>query len=63
VGSVSVTPIPAVPDEPGSATTAAPQLRLVAGHEHSWQLRAVEYDEAFEVRRYECGGCDEVLFR
>jgi hypothetical protein len=41
----------------------APKLQLVAPHEHTWQLRAVEYDDALEVRRYECEGCAEVLFR
>jgi hypothetical protein len=35
----------------------------VAPHEHTWQLRAVEYDDALEVRRYECDRCAEVLFR
>jgi hypothetical protein len=57
---VSVDPIPDVPEQP---VQVPPILRLVPGHEHVWQLRAVEYDEAFEVRRYECEGCAEVMFR
>ena len=31
-------------------------------HEHVWELRSVEYDD-FEVRCYECTGCDDVLYR
>jgi hypothetical protein len=38
-------------------------LRLVPPHEHEWQLRSVEYDDALEVRRYECTSCEDVLFR
>jgi len=57
---MSVDPIPEVHEQPAPA---APLLRLVPGHEHAWQLRAVEYDESFEVRRYECEGCTEVMFR
>jgi hypothetical protein len=58
---VSVFPVPAEPEQ--SESSARPQLRLVAEHEHVWQLRAVEYDESFEVRRYECDGCTDVLYR
>jgi hypothetical protein len=61
---VSVSAFPAVPEGP-EAGTAGPRLHLVAEqeHEHVWQLRAVEYDESLEVRRYECTHCDDVLFR
>jgi hypothetical protein len=59
-GPVSIDPIPDVPEEPAQTP---PRLRIVPGHEHVWQLRAVEYDESFEVRRYECEGCAEVMFR
>jgi hypothetical protein len=41
----------------------APVLHLVAPHEHAWRLRTVEYDDALEVRRYECETCEDVLFR
>ena len=68
-----VIPFPAVPEpsEPSESTgasaskadTTAPTLRLVAGHEHVWELRSVEYDDALEVRRYECTGCEDVHFR
>jgi hypothetical protein len=62
---VSVSPWAALPAPPTEALEPepAPRLQLVAPHEHTWQLRAVEYDEALEVRRYECDGCTEVLFR
>ena len=65
---MSVIPIPQVPEssEPTASdapTTAPPRLHLVAEHEHTWTLRSVEYDEALEVRRYECETCDDVLFR
>ena len=58
---MSVFPVPAQPEQPTSS--ARPQLRLVPEHDHVWELRAVEYDETFEVRRYECAGCDDVLYR
>ena len=48
---------------PAALESTTPRLRLVPPHEHTWQLRSVEYDEAFEVRRYECDGCDDVLYR
>jgi hypothetical protein len=53
---------PETPSAPTSGPTP-PTLRLVAEHDHVWQLRAVEYDETLEVRRYECEACDDVLFR
>jgi len=28
-----------------------------------WTLRGVDYDDTFEVRRFECESCDDVLFR
>jgi hypothetical protein len=62
VGSVSVIPVPATPDPTESAEPTSPPLRLVT-HEHVWELRSVEYDDAFEVRCYECTGCDDVLYR
>jgi hypothetical protein len=60
---MSVVPFRAVPDPTQPDVPSSPRLRLVAGHEHVWQLRAVEYDDAFEVRRYECDGCAAVHFR
>jgi hypothetical protein len=38
-------------------------LRLVPRHEHTWELRVVDFDEGLEVRRYECRDCDDVQFR
>lgn len=60
---MSVTAFPAVPEGPEPGTSVPPRLRLVPEHEHLWELRSVEYDDALEVRRYECTGCDDVLFR
>lgn len=62
---MSVSPWTALPVPPVEAPEPgpAPRLQLVAPHEHTWQLRAVEYDDTLEVRRYECDGCAEVLFR
>ncbi|MGY2875024.1 hypothetical protein ACVW00_002214 [Marmoricola sp. URHA0025 HA25] len=57
---MSVIPVPATPEPSDPPET--PLLRLVT-HEHTWHLRSVEYDDAFEVRRYECAGCDDVLYR
>jgi hypothetical protein len=62
VGSVSVIPVPATPETLDHSETSMPALRLVT-HDHAWQLRSVEYDDAFEVRRYECAGCDDVMYR
>jgi hypothetical protein len=64
VGSVSVIPIPEPPEvgSPTEPTAAAPHLHLVPGHEHTWRLLTVEYDEGLEVRRYECQSCDDVRF-
>lgn len=59
---MSVIPVPDTPDLPDTGSSA-PRLHLVAGHEHAWELRDIEYDQGFEVRRYECADCDEVLFR
>jgi hypothetical protein len=58
---MSVTPLPSVPGP--SALVSPPALRLLTGHEHAWELRAVEFDDGLEVRRYECCECDDVLFR
>jgi hypothetical protein len=38
-------------------------LQLVPRHDHTWELRAVDFDEGLEVRRYECRTCDDVQFR
>lgn len=60
---MSVFPLPEASEATQPASATPPALRLVPEHEHVWQLRAVEYDEAFEVRRYECSGCEDVLYR
>jgi hypothetical protein len=60
---VSVSPWAELPAPPSEDLEPAPRLQLVASHEHTWQLRAVEYDDALEIRRYECDGCAQVLFR
>lgn len=53
---------PSVPEPP--ALDGAPlRLRLVAPHEHVWQLLSVEYDDGLEVRCYECLDCRDVQFR
>jgi hypothetical protein len=57
---MSVIAFPAAPDD---GPAGPPTLRLVTEHDHVWHLRAVEYDESLEVRRYECAHCDDVLFR
>ncbi|HET6165691.1 MAG TPA: hypothetical protein VFE07_02605 [Marmoricola sp.] len=59
-----VIPIPEPADVAGSSASVepAPHLHLVPGHEHTWRLMAVEYDEGMEVRRHECETCDEVQF-
>jgi hypothetical protein len=62
VGSVSVNPVPAAPEPSDPPDIPARPLRLVT-HEHEWKLRFVEYDDTFEVRCYECTGCDDVLYR
>jgi hypothetical protein len=62
VGSVSVIPVPATPEPSDPVETPVRPLHLVT-HEHVWELRSVEYDDTFEVRCYECTGCDGVLYR
>ena len=59
---MSVIPVPATPEPSETPEAVTPPLRLVT-HEHVWELRSVEYDDAFEVRRYECTDCDDVLYR
>jgi hypothetical protein len=59
---VSVTPVPPASEPSEPTETTAPPLRLVT-HEHQWELRSIEYDDTFEVRCYECTGCDEVMYR
>jgi hypothetical protein len=44
-------------------THTATVLQLVPRHDHTWELRAVDFDEGLEVRRYECRTCDDVQFR
>jgi hypothetical protein len=64
VGSLSVNPFPVTPEpEESTETDQAPRLHLVPTHEHQWRLFSVEYDDAFEVRRYECETCGDILFR
>jgi hypothetical protein len=62
VGSVSVIPVPATPESSELVETPPRPLHLVT-HEHVWELRSVEYDDTFEVRCYECTGCDDVMYR
>ena len=45
------------------ATPTTPVLQLVPGHDHTWELRTVDFDEGLEVRRYECRNCEDVQFR
>jgi len=59
---VTVIPVQAL-RSPAAVESTTPRLRLVAPHEHTWQLRGVEYDDTFEVRRYECDTCDDVMYR
>lgn len=62
-----VVPLPAASPGSGASASTAPgsgtRLRLVPAHEHTWELRAVDFDEGLEVRRYECSGCEDVQFR
>jgi hypothetical protein len=60
---VSITPLPAANPSPAEAASSAAVLHLVPRHEHTWELRAVDFDDGLEVRRYECCGCDDVQFR
>jgi hypothetical protein len=67
VDTVTAIPFGTVPAET-DPDTAAPHLRLVSPtavteHEHAWRLLSVDFDDTFEVRRYECETCSEVLFR
>jgi hypothetical protein len=59
---VTVIPVRTVSSAPTVEPTG-PRLRVVPAHDHTWQLRSVEYDETFEVRRYECDDCDDVMYR
>lgn len=59
---MSVIPVPATPEPSDPVATPVRPLHLVT-HEHVWELRSVEYDDTFEVRCYECTGCDDVLYR
>jgi hypothetical protein len=62
VGSVSVIPVTATPEPSAPLDPPASPLRLVT-HEHVWELRSVDYDDAFEVRCYECTDCNDVMYR
>jgi hypothetical protein len=53
----------ATASSPAEAASSAAVLQLVPGHEHTWELRAVDFDDGLEVRRYECSRCDDVQFR
>ena len=59
---MTVIPVPATPEPSDAPEAVSRPLRLVT-HEHAWELRSVEYDNALEVRCYECTGCDDVLYR
>ena len=59
---MTVIPVGAL-ESRATVESTTPRLRLVPAHEHVWRLRSVEYDDAFEVRLYECDGCDDVLYR
>jgi hypothetical protein len=63
VGQVSVTSLSEASGSSDVEATIAPTLRLVPDHEHTWELRMVEFDDGLEVRRYECRSCDDVVFR
>jgi hypothetical protein len=66
---VIVVPLPPTAPGPAGSTAAsttrspATRLRLVPAHAHTWELRAVDFDEGLEVRRYECSDCEDVQFR
>ena len=61
---MSIIPLPAATESAAAeASSSAAVLHLVPRHEHTWELRAVDFDEGLEVRRYECRGCDDVQFR
>ena len=49
---------------PGSDhTLASPRrLRLIEGHEHTWQLRSIDFLDGTSVREFGCGSCDSVWF-
>jgi hypothetical protein len=38
------------------------RLRLVEGHEHTWQLRSIDFSDGASVREFTCGSCDSVWF-
>lgn len=38
------------------------RLRLVEGHEHTWQLRSIDFTDGASVREFGCGSCDSVWF-
>jgi hypothetical protein len=61
---VSITPLPAATaSSAAEAASSATVLQLVPRHDHTWELRAVDFDDGLEVRRYECSRCDDVQFR
>ena len=40
----------------------APRLRLVEGHDHTWQLRSVDFTDGVSVREFGCASCSSVWF-
>ena len=51
----------AQPVEPTPSDDSLP-LRLVEPHEHTWQLRGIDYDDTGAVREFVCTVCAEVWF-
>ena len=47
----------------GDTGVPAPrQPRLIEGHEHTWQLRGIDFTDASSVREFGCATCDSVWF-
>lgn len=53
-----------LPVDPVARTTRPPaaHLRLVEGHEHTWRLRSIDFNDGASVREFGCGSCDSVWF-
>jgi hypothetical protein len=45
------------------ASVVPPRLRVVSGHEHTWELRAVLHDDGTAVNEFGCTGCEAVTYR
>jgi hypothetical protein len=43
--------------------TVVPHLHLVDPHEHTWELRSVDFDHGTAVQEFGCTKCDGVWFR